>query len=48
MSGIVTFSTLRAALDAGFMILDRTSDGYRVQRRGPHGFEMAFVILKGQ
>ncbi len=45
MQGILTFSTLQAALQAGFIVYDGYEyDRLRVRRQGPHGYEFALVV----
>lgn len=41
--GLFVFSSLTAALRAGFQVLDSDPEGYVVRRRGPAGWEMALV-----
>ena len=43
MAGIMSFSSLSAALRAGFHIYDRTSDGYLVRTRTTDGWALAVV-----
>jgi hypothetical protein len=43
MAGIRVFSSLSDALQAGFRVYDRTSYGYLVRTRTPHGWALAVV-----
>jgi hypothetical protein len=44
--GILTFTTLRAALNAGFHVYDRNATGYLVRTRTAAGWALALVVLK--
>ena len=46
MSGITTFTTLQAAISAGFQVYDRTLDGYLVRTRTSGGWALALVVLR--
>ena len=46
MAGILTFPTLKEALNAGFHVYDRTEDGYLVRTRTAGGFAMALVVVR--
>jgi hypothetical protein len=46
MNGLMVFSTLAAAINAGFMVYDRTSTGYLVRTRTQHGYALAIVDLR--
>jgi hypothetical protein len=43
--GVLVFNSLRSALNAGYMICDRTSTGYTVRTRTARGWAMAVVVL---
>lgn len=43
MNGLMVFSTLAAAISAGFMVYDRTSTGYLVRTRTQRGYALAIV-----
>jgi hypothetical protein len=43
MAGIMVFSSIGEALQAGFQVYDRTSYGYLVRTRTAHGWELAVV-----
>jgi hypothetical protein len=43
---MLTFSTLKAAIDAGFHVVERTPEGYTVRQRTAGGYALAFVVLK--
>ncbi|HEV3153840.1 MAG TPA: hypothetical protein VGZ02_08565 [Candidatus Baltobacteraceae bacterium] len=42
--GIMVFSTLRAALSAGFEPYERTADGYLVRTRMARGWAFAIAL----
>jgi hypothetical protein len=46
MTGIMTFTTLQAAINAGFQVYDRTQDGYLVRTRTAAGWALAIVVLR--
>ena len=46
MAGIVIFTSLAAAIQAGYQVYDRTSTGYIVRLRTPAGWAMALVTLQ--
>jgi hypothetical protein len=41
----MTFTTLTAAINAGFQVYDRTQEGYLVRTRTPAGWALAIVVL---
>jgi hypothetical protein len=43
---MTVFSSLTAALDAGFHVYDRTENGYLVRTRTTHGWVLALVDLR--
>jgi hypothetical protein len=43
---MTTFSTLAAALAAGFQVEDRTATGYLVRTMTQKGWQRALVVLK--
>lgn len=45
MQGMMVFSTLVAALNAGFSVYERTAYGYLMRTRTDHGFALAMVDL---
>lgn len=45
MHGMMVFSTLAAALNAGFFIYEGTVTGYLTRTRTNHGFALAIVDL---
>jgi hypothetical protein len=46
MAGIMVFTSVAAAIRAGFQIIDRTSDGYLARTRTSNGWAMALVTAK--
>jgi hypothetical protein len=44
---MTVFSSLTAALHAGFHVYDRTENGYLVRTRTTHGWALALVDLRG-
>jgi hypothetical protein len=46
MPGLLVFTTLRAALNAGYHVFDRTDNGYLVRTRTAAGWAMALVVLR--
>jgi hypothetical protein len=44
--GLQVFPTLKAALDAGFSVYDKTAEGYIVRTRTNSGYQLAEVRLK--
>ena len=46
MPGLLVFTRLKDALDAGFAVYDKTCDGYLVRKRTDAGFAMAVVELR--
>jgi hypothetical protein len=40
---MIVFDSLKAAIDAGFQIYDRTATGYLVRIRTPRGWALAIV-----
>jgi hypothetical protein len=48
MSGIVTFTSLAAALKAGYQIYDRTQTGYIVRVMTSAGWALALVTCKNE
>ena len=44
-TGVLVFNSLRSALDAGYMVCDRTSTGYTVRTRTARGWALAIVVL---
>jgi len=45
MNGIMVFSTLVAALNAGYSVYERTATGYLMRTRTDHGFALAIVDM---
>ncbi len=45
MKGLVVFQTVRAALNAGFQVYDRTQDGYLVRTRTAAGWALALALV---
>ena len=43
MNGLLVFPTLAEAINAGFEVYDRTTDGYVVRTRTARGWAMALV-----
>ena len=48
MKGMMVFSTLAAAINAGFTVYDRTATGYLVRTQTTHGYALAIVDLRGE
>ena len=46
MTGLTVFTSLNAALRAGYHIYDRSATGYVVRIRTSRGFALAIVDLK--
>jgi hypothetical protein len=44
--GLLTFSTLMDALEAGYQIYDRTPEGYLVRTRTHAGWALARVVVR--
>jgi hypothetical protein len=45
MAGLMVFTTLAAALMAGFQVFDKTSDGFLVRTKTANGWAMALVKI---
>jgi lipid-binding SYLF domain-containing protein len=45
MAGITVFASIADALRAGFVVYDRTEDGYVVRRHTANGWEQALVVF---
>ena len=43
MAGILTFATLKVALDNGYQVYDRFANGYLVRTRTENGWALAIV-----
>ena len=48
MKGMTVFTTLAAAIEAGYAIYDITSTGYLVRMRTPQGYALAIVDLRAR
>jgi hypothetical protein len=46
MPGITVFSSVPAALRAGYHVFDRTADGYLMRTRTARGWALALVDLR--
>ncbi|GAC1651927.1 MAG: hypothetical protein NVS9B12_00790 [Vulcanimicrobiaceae bacterium] len=46
MTGLLVFSSVSAALSAGYQVYDRTADGYIVRIQTRSGWAMALVNCK--
>jgi hypothetical protein len=46
MQGVLVFTSLSAALTAGFHVVERTSDGYSVATNTAQGRQMALVRVR--
>jgi hypothetical protein len=46
MNGLMVFSTLTAAIAAGFSVYDRNANGYLVRLRTSRGYALAVVDLR--
>jgi hypothetical protein len=46
MAGVLVFSSLSAALKAGFRVVDRNADGYTVATNTAQGLQMALVRVR--
>ena len=48
MAGIIVYTSLRAALKDGYEIYDRTTAGYLIRIRTPHGWALALARPKAE
>jgi hypothetical protein len=46
MAGIVTFTSVAQALNAGYHVYDRYERGYLVRTRTAGGYALALVVVK--
>jgi len=46
MAGLMVFTKLTDALQAGFQVYDKMSDGYLMRKMTPGGWAMALVRCK--